>query len=136
MSRSRRWKKQFDCGHRGFGRVCQVCRPAIVAASLRKEIQRQEQEEWNALFELDSIDLRKFPKAVVLRTRTIVAALLGGEDYRLFLGKRFGFDRSVIRIPVTYRYRLVCHEVDGVWTPTELLSHEDYNPRVRRKSRV
>lgn len=136
MSRSRKWRKRFGCGHRGFGQVCQVCRVTIGAVALEREVRRREQVEWNDLFELDPIDLRKLPKTIVLKTRTIVAALGDGRDYRLFLGKRFEFDRSVIRIPVTYRYRMICHEVNGIWTPREVLSHEDYNPRVRRKNRV
>jgi hypothetical protein len=89
-----------------------------------------------ASFEADRIDLRELPRPTVVKARRIIQALADGADYRQFRGKRLQFARSVLRIPVTDRYRLICDWVDDRWVPRVVLSHEAYNPLVRSKNRL
>jgi hypothetical protein len=44
-----------------------------------------------------------------------------------FHGVRMNFDRTLIRIPVGRRYRMLCREQDGQVVPLRVLSHEQYN---------
>ena len=46
-------------------------------------------------------------------------------------GRRFNFDRTLLRIPVSYRYRLLCRWQSGQIIPLQVLSHESYNAVAR-----
>jgi hypothetical protein len=51
-------------------------------------------------------------------------------------GKRLSFDRTLLRIPVTYRYRLLCRWYSNQVIPLQVLSHEAYNAIARNKKHV
>jgi hypothetical protein len=136
MGRSRRQKQRFDCGHRGFGRVCHCCAAVGRSRLQLRQLSRQARSGWLGSFEADRIDLRGLPRPIVVKARRIIQALADGVDYRQFRGKRLQFARSVLRIPVTDRYRLICDWVDDRWVPRVVLSHEAYNPLVRSKNRL
>jgi hypothetical protein len=76
-------------------------------------------------------DLLKFSEAVRDKVRDLVTQLRDGVHPGALGGKRLMFNRGVVRIPVGYRYRLLCRWDKNGIEPMELLSHEDYNPRVR-----
>ncbi|NJK99804.1 MAG: hypothetical protein HC838_14060 [Spirulinaceae cyanobacterium RM2_2_10] len=118
-----RRKKQFPCGHKGYGQQCHRC-------AQQEAVRAQEQAErhdWQASFERDPIDLRALPKHVVRKTRDIIQALAEQQDYRQFGGKRLRHDRTVVSIPVTRSYRLLCRYEGGILVPEAAMSHEDYN---------
>ncbi|MDG2990125.1 hypothetical protein L3556_04125 [Candidatus Synechococcus calcipolaris G9] len=125
-----RRRKQFPCGHQGYGQVCHRCAQAEGQKEKLKqeqEIARQLRRNWEASFERDPIDLRSLPKPMVSKARDIIQALGEGVDYRQFKGKRLNHDRHVISIPLNYDYRLLCQDVDNRIEPKAVLSHEDYN---------
>lgn len=116
-------KKQFPCGHTGYGQVCHRC----VQQESEREEKRQLKHQWESTFAQDPIDLRSLPKNVVLKARQILEGLANHQDYRNFHGKRLRHDRAVISIPVTRNYRLICRDCGQVLLPEAVISHEDYN---------
>lgn len=132
-------KKTFPCGHRGRGQLCHRCadeRRAKEAAEAAKEAARAsaraDKDAWEERFAADPIDLRALPdRAMVAKARQILTALAGGEDYTRFHGKRIGFDRALISVPIGKRYRLLLRDEGGALRPIECLSHEAYNTRLR-----
>jgi hypothetical protein len=116
-------KKQFPCGHIGYGQVCHRC---VQQASEREE-KRQQKQQWESTFAQDPIDLRSLPKNVVLKARQILQGLANRQDYRDFHGKRLRHDRTIISIPVTRNYRLICRDHGQLLAPEAVISHEDYN---------
>ena len=125
-----RRKKVFPCGHKGFGQSCHVChQEELNRQRLFDEIaaQKEEKQAWLATFAADPIDLTKLPKPIVLKARKIITGLATGESYLEFGGKRLNHNRTVISIPVTHHYRMICKEEDDHIVPKEILSHEDYN---------
>ncbi|NEO82725.1 MAG: hypothetical protein F6J87_00450 [Spirulina sp. SIO3F2] len=116
-------KKLFPCGHKGYGQKCHRC----AQKQTQQAEKRQQQEAWRLTFDQDAIDLRSFPKNVVLKARQILDGLARQEDYRQYHGKRLRYDRQVISIPVTRNYRLLCRDRDGEVIPERMVSHEDYN---------
>lgn len=161
VRKSHKWRKRFLCGHRGYGRWCHRCavsrrrslpksrqrnrsRPRI-AARFRALAQRQaEKQQWQQQFLNDPIPLAHLPKPVVIKTRLILAALEQGTSPTELRGKRFQFDRTLLSIPVGYRYRLLCRwrritalpMAEGGITPLGVMSHEAYNAIARNKKRV
>lgn len=149
VRRSHKRRKQFSCGHRGFGKFCHRCLPLLPTVSPvsmdeatasplpipRRSKQRrwqsveprQAKRQWQASFAHDSIDLTHLPKPIVLKTRRILASLNQGIAPAQLYGKRFMFDRTLLRIPVTYRYRLLCRWQSGRIIPLQVLTHEAYN---------
>lgn len=75
----------------------------------------------------DPINLRDLPDHVVLKARSVIAALQENKDYREFGGKRLRYDRFIISIPITRNYRMLCRDCGTMLIPQEVLSHEDYN---------
>jgi hypothetical protein len=136
MGRRRRWRKRFDCGHRGFGRYCHRCADERLVQERERLLQQSVKQAWLLSFEQDTIDLRDLPAAIVVKARGIMQGLARGEDYRRWRGKRLRFARSVLRIPVGDRYRLICDWIEDSWVPRVVLSHEAYNPMVRSKNRL
>ena len=120
-----RRKKQFPCGHKGYGQICHRCLQEQVELTTKQERKNQ----WKSSFELDPIDLRPLPKNVVVKARKIIRDLQTKKSYRDFHGKRLRHDRSTISIPVTRRYRLLCRDRGSFLVPEAVVSHEDYNVR-------
>lgn len=88
---------------------------------------RNKKLEWEASFAQDLIDLRGLPDYVVVKARTIIAALSDNKNYREFGGKRLRHNRFVISIPVTRNYRMLCEDCGNVLLPQKVMSHEEYN---------
>ncbi|MBR8829769.1 MAG: hypothetical protein N5P05_001279 [Chroococcopsis gigantea SAG 12.99] len=118
-----RRKKKFSCGHKGYGQICHRCTQEQVVWDTKK----QEKYEWETAFTYDPIDLRPFPRNVVLKAREILTGLQNHRNYRDFHGKRLRHDRFIISIPVTRHYRLLCRYHNSVLIPEAVISHEDYN---------
>jgi hypothetical protein len=116
-------KKQFPCGHQGYGQICHRCAQTVA----EREAKREEKREWELTFAQDPIDLRSLPRNVVLKARQILQGLADHQDYREFHGKRLRHDRHVISIPVTRNYRLLCRDAGQWLVPEAVISHEDYN---------
>ncbi len=120
---ARRQKKQFPCGHRGYGQVCHRC----AQEQSDWEIKKQEKQAWESTFDQDPIDLHNLPRNVVLKARQIIQGLQNQQNYRAFRGKRLRHDRFIISIPVTRHYRLICRDQGSLLVPEAVISHEDYN---------
>lgn len=142
--RSRKHKKQFSCGHRGYGRYCHRCHPyhggdrceeaQNLKAARRLEKQRVRQQ-WQQTFLSDRIDLTHLPKKIVLKARQIMTALNQGVSLHTLRGKHLSFNRQLIRIPVTYRYRLLCQQDALGIEPLKVITHETYNPIAKNTFR-
>jgi hypothetical protein len=129
MARRKR-RKTFPCGHQGQGQQCYRCKQAAIRAQqlvAQESQQKLEKAEWEASFEQDAIDLRGLPKYVVTKARNICRDLSQGTHFKHLGGSRFKFDRTIIRIPVGGRYRMLCRDTEGQILPWQVLSHEDYN---------
>nr|WP_290667140.1 hypothetical protein [Ardenticatena sp.] len=127
----RRRKKKFACGHEGFGSFCHRC------AQKEKELQKRAQAraEWEASFENDPIDLRGLPRDVVLRSREVLALLDEGiswQDPRI-KGQLMHFDKTLISIPIGYRYRMLARKTKAGIRPLEVITHEEYNKRLKQR---
>lgn len=136
--RSRKHRKHFACSHRGFGKFCHRCadeeKKRQIVTITKEALQQEKQllrQLWIQSFSDDCIDLTHLPKKIVLRARHILKKLEQGTGFWELGGKRLSFDRSLIRIPVTYRYRLVGRLVDHNFVPIKVVSHETYN-RITR----
>jgi hypothetical protein len=137
--RSRKHKKSFGCGHRGFGKVCNRCAETHALQELKaaKLLERQiSRQQWQQSFLEDQVDLSGLPRRIVLKARQVLLALREGMSLQRLRGKRFSFDRDLIRIPVTYRYRLLCRQQQGRIVPLRVVSHETYNPIARNRGCV
>lgn len=135
----RKHKKTFPCGHKGHGKKCARCQQeAQVAARKAQEAaeQQRQRDEWVASFARDVVDLRGLPTHVVQKSRHIVGELEKGRHFSKLSGKRMHFDKSVVRIPVGLRYRMLCREEKGRITPLMVMSHEDYNAYANNKRQV
>lgn len=98
--------------------------------------QEDTKQQWQQTFAADPIDLTHLPKPVVLKTRQILAALKQGVPPAQLQGKRFSFDRTLLRIPVGYRYRLLCRWYCDRIVPLQVLTHEAYNAVARNKKQM
>jgi hypothetical protein len=153
VRRSRKYRKRFSCRHRGFGQYCHRCLAVRVTHSLpldqpetvpqqlvskteqvwKTAKQRLVKQQWQESFVHDPIDLTHLPKPIVLKTRKILESLNQGVAPGQLQGKRFNFDRTLLRIPITYRYRLLCRWYCDRIIPVQVLTHEAYNAVVRNK---
>jgi len=118
-----RRKKLFPCSHKGYGQVCHLC----AQQQAIWEQKRQQKQNWESTFMEDPINLRDLPDHVVIKARSVIAALQENKDYREFGGKRLRYDRFIISIPITRNYRMLCRDCGTMLIPQEVLSHEDYN---------
>jgi len=139
--RSRKHKKRFACGHRGYGRYCHRCAERAMEKGYTSKQQRFRQrrhkrEQWQALFAGDAIELSHLPKTIVKKARAVLSSLQQGTHYWQLSGKRLEMMRNVIRIPVTRRYRLLCQDDGDQVVPIKVISHEDYNPLTRSPKRL
>ncbi|MBD1847425.1 hypothetical protein H6F89_29300 [Cyanobacteria bacterium FACHB-63] len=89
--------------------------------------------KWQHQFEHDSIDLKHLPKPIVVKTRRILDLLNRGVAPGELKGRRFNFDRTLLRIPVSYRYRLLCRWQADRIVPLQVMTHEAYNAISRNK---
>lgn len=134
--RSRKHRKRFACGHRGFGRYCHRCadaerlRQQKQAARTAAKRQRRLEQFHNG------ISLRGLPKAIAAKTREVMTAIDQGAQYWQLAGKRLTHWRQMVKIPVTHRYRLLCQDDGHGIKPVKLLTHEDYNKVVRHPRRM
>jgi hypothetical protein len=125
--RSRKYRKRFKCGHRGFGRFCHCCADRERIRKLRKD----EQQRPHQKTEKDTIGLHKLPKAIAHKAHEILEKITHGTEYWRLGGKRLIGERSLIRVPVGYRYRILCREEGDRVVPLKVVSHEAYNSLVR-----
>ncbi|WOD38387.1 hypothetical protein [Nodosilinea sp. E11] len=135
----RKHKKTFPCGHKGHGKDCVRCQQEVEEAARKAQKQAEQQRqrhEWAVSFSLDVVNLRGLPTHVVQKSRHIIDELEIGRHFGKLGGKRMIFDKSVIRIPVGLRYRMLCREERGRITPLMVLSHEDYNAYASNRRRV
>lgn len=135
----RKHRKTFPCGHRGHGQECKRCQQEAEAAAKKAKdrLERQRhKEDWVASFDQDPIDLRRLPKPIVIKSRDILAELQTGTHFKTLGGKRMKPDRTVVRIPVGHRYRMICRDYQGQITPLSVLSHEDYNTYASNPHRI
>jgi len=130
--RSRKYRKRFKCGHRGFGRFCHCCADRERLRKLRKD----ERQRSHKKTEKDTIGLYKLPKAIAHKAHEILNQVAHGTEYWKLGGKRLIGERSLIRIPVGYRYRLLCRKEEDRVVPLKVISHEAYNLLVRRSLTV
>lgn len=160
VRQSHKRRKRFACGHLGFGQWCHRCaaskrhtqpKPPITVdwqqsktslsrswtvRSQKTARQKAARQQWKQQFQYDPIPLEHLPKPIVVKTRLLLTALVQGRSPGALQGKRFNFDRTLVRIPITYRYRLLCRwQKDGI-TPLGVMSHEAYNAIARHKKRV
>lgn len=143
VRRRRKYRKRFACGHRGFGKWCHRCasersqqRQRLPAHSAAEQSQAPIRQQWQQSFAQDVIELMHLPKSIVLKARDILSKLSQGVEYWRLRGKRLRSNHEVVRIPVGYRYRLLCRAEDDSVKPWKVLSHEDYNPLVQHKNRL
>ncbi len=138
MAKAKR-QHTFPCGHRGRGKTCHRCEQAAQAqtqAHHQVTLRQEQRQLWQAQFNDDPIDLRSLPRHVVEKARSILSDLQNGQHFTAMKGKRMMFDRTVVRIPVGHRYRLLCREQDGQLIPWRVLSHEEYNAYANNKRPV
>ena len=139
MSRSRKWRKRFGCGHRGYGQFCHCCADRDTqqkkVAQGRKMAQVDREMAWVVERVVDGVDLRDLPRQVAQKAKQVLEEFRQGWHPGAMGGKQFGFDRDMIRVPVGYRYRLLCERVAGVIKPIKVLSHEAYNSLMRNTRR-
>jgi hypothetical protein len=134
--RSRRHRKRFRCGHRGFGRFCHCC----ADRERMKKLTKKEREKHSMKHQIrtrektkkDTMGLYKLPGAIAQKARGVLDKVMNGTEYWKLGGKRLSGERSVIRIPIGYRYRMLCRDEGDRVVPLRVVSHEAYNPLVRR----
>jgi len=124
-------RKHFPCGHHGKGQHCHVCahqeldrksREAQRSAKIAEKIQRTH-AHLN-----DLIDLQTLPSPqLVDKARHIIQHITRTRDYRPFLGKRMEADRTLLSIPLNYRYRILFRIHPDRITPLSVMTHETYN---------
>lgn len=134
----RKHKKTFPCGHKSHGKDCVRCQQEAQDAARKAQdaAAQQQRDEWKASFKQDVVDLRGLPTHVVKKSRDIIGELEKGRHFQKLSGKRMQFDKSVVRIPVGLRYRMLCREEKGRITPLMVLSHEDYNAYASNRRQV
>lgn len=52
--RSRKHKKRFNCGHRGYGQYCHCCAERVAHKQKRSSQRRRQREQWQDLFADDA----------------------------------------------------------------------------------
>lgn len=134
--RSRKHKKRFACGHRGYGQYCHCCAKRKARKQAQLAQQTRQRNQWQATFAEDEIDLQNLPQQIVLKARSVLAKLSAGNRYWEVSGKRLTMMREIVRIPITQRYRLLCHHDGKSVKPLKVMSHEEYNPLFRNPKRL
>jgi hypothetical protein len=134
--RSRKHRKRFKCGHRGFGQFCHCCadRERMMLSKKKERVKSSKKRETRThkRTQKDTMGLYKLPKSIAQKARGILDKIVNGAEYWKLGGKRLSGERSVIRIPIGYRYRMLCRDEGDRVIPLKVVSHEAYNPLVKR----
>lgn len=69
------------------------------------------------------------------KAEILVGAILSGEPFHSFGGRRLPFDRQLVSVRLGRRYRAIFREFGKVRELVEVLSHEDYNNFMGRARR-
>lgn len=93
--RSRKHKKRFACGHRGFGQYCHRCANHQVRKRAKTDLKKSQKAQWEATFANDEIDLSGLPTHIIGKTRRVLAELSQGTHYWEVSGKRLQMMREV-----------------------------------------
>jgi hypothetical protein len=156
VRRHQKPRQRLSCGHVGSSQACPHCHPVVQVDESQAPDQKGSprntpsqprrvwqatgqpttKQQWQQSFAADPIDLTHLPKPIVIKTRQMLAALDQGVPPAQLQGKRFSFDRTLLRFPVTYRYRLLCRWYTDRIIPLQVLSHEAYNAVARNKKRL
>jgi len=125
-------KKNFLCGHKGYGSFCHICKEKETLQKQKKITyaeKKKERDAWQALFDNDVIDLTMLPThKLVTKARQVLEALHNHPFHELG-GKRLRHDRNIISIPLDRDYRILCRDQHHQLIPLLVMSHEDYNVR-------
>lgn len=135
MGRSRKYRRRFDCGCRGFGQYCHRCAEGETERRRKVEGRREIRKPRAQGRVMDGVNLAKLPKKVVEKAKQILGWLRQGVHPGAIGGKQFQFDRDQLRIPVGYRYRLLCWRGEEGVKPLKVMSHEAYNSVMRNTRR-
>lgn len=112
-------KRTFPCGHKGLGQYCHACAAADKVRAARRA--RHTTDD-------DMIDLSGLPLNVVAKAREVLHELFARRRHWGDLGgKQLVQHPSIVSVPVTRRYRLICRLRNGVLHPDRVMSHEEYN---------
>jgi hypothetical protein len=153
VRRNHKRRQRFSYGHMGTGQICDCCtavvhvdhsqppksKPSTSKTDTKRvwQVAKEDpKQQWQQSFAADPIDLTHLPKPIVIKTREILAALEQGVSPAQLQGKRLSFDRTLLRLPVTYRYRLLCRWYCDRILPLQVLSHEAYNAVARNKKQM
>ena len=128
--------KQFACGHKGRGQYCHACaqQEAVRRAKQEHREARHSAKVARAVaFNHDPIDLRILPsESLIDKARGILRHITQTRDYRPFFGKRMETDRTLLSVPLNYRYRLMFRVHSDRIVPLAVMSHERYNHAKER----
>ena len=76
--------------------------------------------------------MKKLPKHVSKKAIDIIAKINNGS-YHQFRGKRFTVNHNMITVPIGKKYRMICAINNGKTECLEILSHADYDNRIKSK---
>ncbi len=124
-------RKYFPCGHHGKGQYCHLCERQAEDKQSREtqRVARKDQKIQRVqAFTNDPINLRDLPSPqLVHKARHIIHHITTTKEYRPFLGKRMEADRTLLSIPLNYRYRILFRIHPDRITPLSVMTHETYN---------
>ena len=127
-------RKKFRCGHRGFGAYCHRCAQGLGSnsgnAARRKKGLSASDAAGRERTECLGVDLCILPHAALRKKaeNALLGIIRDGQPYTAFSGKRMGYDRRVISVPIGRGWRLLLKErEDKSKVVLSLLSHESYN---------
>lgn len=135
-------KKTFKCGHKGLGKYCRRCQlieQERLAAQLaeaeklrRAEEAKLQRRNYLAMLEELGVKVGEIPFTVAQKAGRIVADIHSGVPYFRYKWKRLKAmgQRSVIRIRVNRKYRLIFFETENGLRFQELLPHHEYDLRL------
>ncbi len=85
----------------------------------------------------NTLNLSAIPnQKVAAKAHDILQQLSHGSGHHQVRGKRMHYDRSVISVPVGYRYRLLLLHQSGCYTAIDVMSHERYNKTKTLQKRI
>lgn len=128
-------KKHFSCGHTGLGKYCHACAAISKSPEPESPVSSVASDVFVSADQRFTLSIACIqPNQLRQKAHNILRRILDeGEPYTVFGGKRMQFSRSIISIPVGYRFRLVLTETDsGDKQPLEAMSHETYNRYLKK----
>lgn len=135
------YRKTFACGHRGLGQYCHCCdalqkrQSAVVDVRAEKSARMMSSATFVSADGQFTVALDRIPHPkLVQKAQHILTRIIDhGDAYTAFGGKRMHASRSIISVPIGYRFRLVLQEREnGEKVPIDIMSHETYNQYIRR----